>query len=184
MTLPFPHGFGSTTITSTRGRVVCVRHIQAADAHLLIDLFHKISDETRRLRFHLSLPNHPDELIQREATRLADLDPLWADALIATITEQDTEQAVAVARLAVDPKEPTVAESAITVRDDYQGEGIGTILFDLIVQVALVRGHTTLRAFSLVENEAIHRLIKSLGLPYTSRTSQGETTTEISLRGP
>ena len=81
MALPFPHGAGSTTITSKQGRIVSVRHITAADASLLIDFFHAISSETRRLRFHLALPNYPDEILEREAARLSDLDPQSADAL-------------------------------------------------------------------------------------------------------
>jgi GNAT superfamily N-acetyltransferase len=180
--VPFPIGRGSTTIVSKRGRSVHVRHISAADAPLLIDLYHRLSDETRRLRFHSPLPDYTDEQLAPVAQRLADLDPLKADALIAIVQEEGEQRAVGIARLAVDPDDLSIVEGAITIRDDYQGEGIGTILFDLIVQVAIVRGHTQMRAHSLAENVAVQRMIKRLGLPVANHTSRGETTSMITLR--
>ncbi|GAB4129912.1 MAG: GNAT family N-acetyltransferase [Roseiflexaceae bacterium] len=179
--LPFPLGQGSTTITSKRGRQVHVRHIRATDDTLLIDLFHRLSDESRRLRFHSPVPNYPDTFLRDMAHRMADLDPHQADALIATVQEEGHERAIGVARLAVDPDDQAIVEGAIVIRDDYQGEGIGSVLFDLIVQVAIVRGHRFMRALSLVENRAVHRLIERLGLPYSSQTSRGEVTTMIRL---
>jgi acetyltransferase len=181
MPVPVPIGFGSTTITSKRGRIIQVRHVRPEDAAALIDLYERLSPETRRLRFHLPTPNYPAERIQREAERAADLNPRWADALVAIVTEEQAERVIAFTQLAVDREDATIVEGAIVVRDDYQNEGIGSILFDLLVQIAIVRGHTTMRAYALAENEAVHKLIRRLGLPYTSNTSQGETTMMISL---
>jgi hypothetical protein len=105
---PFPIGHGSTTIISKRGRSVHVRHISAADAPLLIDLYHRLSNESRRLRFHSPLPDYTDEQLAPQASRLADLDPLKADALIATIQEEGEERAVGVLR--------ALSRSAMTIR--------------------------------------------------------------------
>lgn len=177
----FPFGHGSTTITSKRGRVITIRNIRPDDDRLLVDLFDHLSEQTRRFRFFSPLPDLPDTIIWREAKRLADIDPYQAAALIATINPDTNEQAVGVARLAVDPEDETTAEPAIVIRDDYQGEGIGSVLFDILVQVAMVRGLKRLRALSLYENDAVNHLFQKLGLPVETHTSRGEITTVITL---
>jgi acetyltransferase len=182
---PFPFGHGSTTLTSRRGREITIRHIRPNDDALLVDLFHHLSEQTRRLRFFSPLPDLPDTIVWREAKRLADIDPVHAAALIATINNSDShsdrEQAIGVARLAVDPHDESIAEPAIVLRDDYQGEGIGSVLFDILVQVAMVRGLKRLRALSLYENAAVNRLIHKLGLPVETHTSHGEMTSLIMI---
>ncbi len=179
--LPFPLGHGSVTMTTGRGRDVRIRHIAPADAALLVDLFHQLSAETRRLRFFVPRSDVPTEVIWREAERDANINPQVEVALIATVSEAEQECAVGVARMVRDAGDPATAEVAIVVRDDYQGEGLGAVLFDLLVQVALVRGLGRLRAVSLAENMGMRRLIRKTGLPFSSETRYGETTTTIEL---
>lgn len=179
---PFAQGGSSLTVTTARGRPVRVRHLSATDDDLLVELYHRISEETRRLRFMSRPHDVPDELLWREAQRLSDLDPNNAAALVGTVIEDDgQEHAVAVCRLARERDDPTTAEMAIVIRDDFQREGLGTIMLDLAIQLAMVGGVERIRAVSLEENEGVHRLIKRTGLPVTTTTSHGETTQIISL---
>lgn len=178
---PFPLGSGSVMITTKGGREVRVRHILARDAALLVDLFNRLSSESRRMRFFTTRPDIPEGVIPPEMVRLADIDPLTHAALIATVSEDAVEHAVAVARMVSSPHEPAIAEMAIVVRDDYQGEGLGSVLFDLILQVALVRGLQRLWAISLAENEAFQRLVRRAGLPFVSERHGSEIQTTILL---
>jgi acetyltransferase len=171
-------------ITTGRGREVLIRHIAAEDAALLVDLFHHLSPETRRLRFFRPMTDIPDNVIWPAARRLAAIDPLAEAALIATYLEGGQEHAVGVARLVREAAGTTTAEVAIVIRDDYQGEGLGTRLFDLLLQVAMVRGLRRLWAVSLAENTVFQRLVRTSGLPYTSQTLRGETTTSITIADP
>ena len=182
--LPFPLGHGSVAITTRRRRDVHIRHIVPEDAALLIDLFNRLSSETRRLRFFTPKPDLPDEILWPKAVSLSNINPLVQAALIGTVQEMGHEHAVGVARMVRDADDPTTAEVAIVARDDYQGEGLGTVLFDLLIQVAMVRGLKRLRAISLAENKAVHRLVRNTGLPITSQTLRGETTMIISLGEP
>jgi acetyltransferase len=179
--LPFPLGHGSVTVTSRRGRAVHIRHIAAEDAERLVDLFNHLSPETRRMRFFSPRIDTPDEVLWPEAVRLADINPLVEAALIAIVPENGEEHAVGVARLIREAEGAPQAEVAIVLRDDYQGEGLGTALFDLLVQVAMVRGLKRLLAVSLAENVAFQHLVRNSGLPFTSQTIRGETTTTITL---
>lgn len=179
--LPFPLGHGSVTVTTRRARDVHIRHIVPEDAALLIDLFDRLSIETRRMRFFAPKPDLPDEVLWPEAVRLSNINPRVQAALVGLVAEQGRDHAVGVARMVCDVDDPRTAEVAIVLRDDYQGEGLGTVLFDLLIQVAMVRDLRRLRAVSLAENVAVHKLVLNTGLPVSSETRRGETTMIITL---
>ncbi|HEU5100014.1 MAG TPA: GNAT family N-acetyltransferase [Roseiflexaceae bacterium] len=179
--LPFPLGHGSVVVTTRDRRDVTIRHIAPKDAALLVDLYKRLSRETLRLRFLSPQPERPDEIVWAEAMRQANINPLVEAALIGVVSEDSLEYAVGVAQLAREGVHATTAEVAIVLRDDYQGMGLGTQLFDLLLQVALVRGLKSLRAYTLAENTAMRQLVRRSGLPFTQATSYGETTITIAL---
>jgi GNAT superfamily N-acetyltransferase len=55
------------------------------------------------------------------------------------------------------------AELALTVRDTYQGVGIGQLLMDALVQHARADGLTSLRAVVLLDNTPMLRLVQRYG---------------------
>ena len=124
-----------TTYVIRDGRQVTIRPIAPDDARLLVDLYYRLSEMTRRLRFHSMRQNVPLEEIEQEAKRLSDLDPANQAALVATIEEEGEDRIVAVARLARS-EDPVEAESAIVVRDDFQRQGLGSHLLKLLVEIA------------------------------------------------
>lgn len=175
-----PAGYGNVSMTTKRGRLVRIRHISSNDAPLLIDLFQHLSARTRWLRF-FTTSTVPLEKLQQEAIRLSNIDPQSEAALVACVQEERAERLVGVARLASDPAYPGMAEVAVVVRDDYQNEGIGSFLLDLLIQVALVRGFKLLRGHTLAENAIILQMARRSGFPFSIHTSHGETTIEIRL---
>ncbi len=179
--VPFPLGTGSLIVTTRRERHVWIRHMQPDDAPLLAAFFHQLSDETRRLRFMTLRTDIPDELVWREAQRLAALNPLEHAALVGLEHTADGEAITGVVRIAAHADDSTSGEFAIVIRDDYQGEGLGSILFDLLLQIALVRGFKRLVGLAFVENQGILNLARSMGLPVATRVSRGEMTITIEL---
>lgn len=179
--VPYPLGHGQVGITTRNGQQVCIRHIVQRDAVLLVDLFHNLSERTKWLRF-FSPVGIPADRLWDEATRLSDIDPRVQAALIATITTPDGEHAVAVARMIRDEALADSAEVAIVVRDDFQREGIGRTIFDLLVQIALVQDIKRLYAITLPENLGMQRLARGVGLPVTVRIQDGEMTITIHLQ--
>jgi len=119
--------------------------------------------------------------VRNEMERMLNSDPDIAATLIGTVDEAEASRAVSVVQLIQYPDDRSVAEIAIVVRDDYQREGLGRALSQLVRQVALARGVRTLRLHTLAENQAIMRLIRSLGAPFTAETRRGETTVVIHL---
>lgn len=164
-----------------QGRQVTIRHVEQADADLLAKFYHQLSPESRRMRFMATTPDGPDELIYAQAQQMAQIDPLLEAALIVTTGAADASQAVGVARLSRADPVSTTAEVAIVLLDAYQKQGLGTLLFDLLLQLAMVRGLEQVWATCFAENAGMQRLVKNSGLPYTSQTSRGETIMLIEL---
>jgi acetyltransferase len=152
-----------------------------ADAERLIGFYRRLSTETIRMRFFTVPPDLPDDVLWREARRLASIDPQTQAALVATVEEEGEERIVGVARLARSVEDLTTGEPAIVVRDDYQREGLGAFLLDLIVQLAIASGLQRLQALTLLENVAVRHLVNRSGLPVTITSEHGEATVTIEL---
>jgi acetyltransferase len=157
------------------GRQVSIRSITPGDAGRLVDLYYRMSDTTRRLRFHSMRQNVPLDMIEQEAKQLSDLDPANQAALVATVEEEGEERIVAVARLARSKEDPTEAESAIVVRDDYQNQGLGTHMLRLLAEVTRSMNIERLTAWIMAENLHMLHIIKKSGLGVHAETRYGET---------
>ncbi len=114
------------TFTTTNNCTVTLRTVHKGDAPLLVDMFYRLSPETKRLRFHLYTLKISAEQVRREAEKLADLDPALQVAVVALHTEADGQpHAVGVARFARKTPAAAEAEVAVVVRDDFQRERVG-----------------------------------------------------------
>jgi acetyltransferase len=146
---------------------------------MLVEMLSSLSEESQQRRFFRPLKNI--EAIWREAARVAGADPAFHTTLIITSSDDNHEHAAALGELAIDPGDPTVAEFAVVVRDDYQHEGLGRMLLEMLAQVAMLQGVRTLRADMLAENRAVHKLVRGMGMPYTAQMRQGTTMALIRL---
>jgi acetyltransferase len=166
-------------VITRRGRALSARAVAPGDAPLLAALLVGLSERSTQLRFFRLLKDFAT--VWREAARVAGGSPLLQAALVATVVEGVEERAVALAELSHDLGDPTIAEFAVVVRDDYQREGVGRMLSQLLIQVAMLRGVRTLRVTMLAENQAIRKLVCGLGVPYSATTRRGETTALLRL---
>lgn len=166
-------------VTTKTGRVVSTRLLGREDAPLLVDLFSRLSERTRRLRF--SKPRSDDEVIWREASRLVQSDPHADTNLIGLVREDGQDRAVALVQVV--RVDATMAEIAVVVRDDYQNEGLGRAICRLAAQLAMTRGVRTLQILTMAENKVVQWLVRSMGAPYTAQVQRGEVTILVQLTG-
>jgi GNAT superfamily N-acetyltransferase len=172
--LPNQPNLGAVISLEARdGRVAQVRHMRQADAALLERLFHRLSSETRYRRFFVPLDNIDEERLHRDTARLATINPTLETALIASNEEDGHEEAIGVARYTCLSSRDDACEASIVLRDDFQSAGIGSQLFDLLVQVALAHGLRHMVLLTHADNLGMIALIHSLGLPYKGRYSAG-----------
>jgi RimJ/RimL family protein N-acetyltransferase len=167
------------------GRRLSVRLVTAADAPRLLDLFERLSPETRRRRFHYDPDHIPEKRKQAIARRMADVDNRTQEGALLAIDVDPAgrEQIVGVARLArpdTQPESP-VAEAAIVVRDDFQGCGVATELLWRMVLLAKQMQVKTILAQIEADNNAALRVFRELDLPSTVTTEHGETDMYITV---
>lgn len=160
-------------LTTRDGRRVMVRHMRRKDAARLERMFYRLSSETRYRRFFIPLDNVDEERVHTEAQRLATINPRRGAALVAVERAGRSSEVVAVARFAAIPNVAHCAEASIVVRDDYQGSGLGSQLFDLLIQVALARSIRHIVLLTHADNHGMIALVQRLGLPYKGRFTSG-----------
>ncbi len=90
---------------------------------------------------------------------------------------------VADARFVRDEKDPTVAEIAFTVGDDYQGRGIGTFLMGALAVAAGSDGVQRFSARVLTENYPMRKILDRFGASW-HREDLGVVTTVIDVPQP
>ena len=142
---------GTPRLYTQQQSPITVRRVGPHDGQLLTDLLARLSDRSHWLRYMLPRPRAA-EALEREARRM--LIGATGDYVTLIALSQPPGQATALAagELALDQAEPTSAEIAIVVRDDVQGQGIGTLLGTRLLQAAERLGITTIRADLLAEN--------------------------------
>ncbi|MCL1593170.1 MAG: GNAT family N-acetyltransferase [Actinomycetia bacterium] len=75
--------------------------------------------------------------------------------------------------------DPSTAEIAFTVRDSFQGMGIGTLLVFRISAYARALGIERFRAFLLADNHAMMRVFRNAGFALNREIDEGVYTVEI-----
>jgi len=174
----------SPHFTTRSGRKLKLRLMRPSDAQMLIEFFHRMSPETRRRRFHTGTENVSDELILQRAMEFASVDNrLQVGAVVAVYNDKEGEQIVGSVRLARDPAalDSPEAEAAVVVRDDFQGEGLGTELMRRLVLLAKHMRVKTIVAIFQPDNEGAIRLFREINLPYTTTIDHGETILRLEM---
>ena len=131
--------------------------LQAGFAHL--------SEDSRYARFFTAVP----ELSGAVLRQLTELDGRTRLAIAAFDPDRDSEVGtadgfgIAVGRLISPDTEPTVAELAVAIIDEYHGRGLGHWLVAGLIAAAEQVGFTEIRGFVLSTNEAMIALFRGMG---------------------
>ncbi|RME78968.1 MAG: GNAT family N-acetyltransferase [Chloroflexi bacterium] len=153
------------TFVTRNGVEVSLRWVKKGDADLLLEMFYRLSPETRRLRFHLYTAKISEERVRQEAEALSNLDPQLQVAIVGTVVEEDgREHAVGVARFMRASPTDTEAEVAVVVRDDFQRKGLGKHLLLTLADKAREIGITHFSAWVMSDNIRLMKLIKDMEL--------------------
>jgi GNAT superfamily N-acetyltransferase len=123
-----------------------IRALAPADREGLAQAFSRLSEQTRRRRFH----GLARRLGESDLDRLTQIDHHEHEALAAVAP--DSGRIVGVARYIVLPHHPRAAEVAIAVDDEWQGRGIGRRLMSELVSRARGQGVTRLLAYVDADN--------------------------------
>jgi len=157
------------------GDRVLVRSLRPDDEAGLGALFDELSSSSRYQRFLAGKPT----VSARALRRLVDVDHRDHVALVAVAPDggdgpDDGAKVIGEARWIRDDDDPTLAEMAITVADDWQQRGLGTALADDLARRAVEEGIDRFAAEVLTDNDGIERLVEHVG--DVDRAEQGDGT--------
>ncbi|MBJ7328795.1 MAG: GNAT family N-acetyltransferase [Solirubrobacteraceae bacterium] len=109
-----------------------------------------------------------------ELRYLTEVDGIDHVAIVAVTDQPDgDEELVAVGRFVRDPERPEYAEVAITVGDELQGQGLGTLLGTTLAAEARLRGIRHFTALLQGTNEAAQRLFARISNHLTTELRDG-----------
>ena len=151
---------------------VATRPVQDDDVPRFLRLWPRLSMETRYRRFHSPLHRLPMDLVHR----LVHVDHDAREAVVALVGGE----VVGVARYDRSPADPTEAEFAVVVEDDWQNVGLGRQLLGELTRLAARRGIRALTATVQADNDRMVALIRRL-LPRATLTVDAGVYT---VRGP
>jgi RimJ/RimL family protein N-acetyltransferase len=140
------------------GAPILIRPIRADDKRFLEDGLRQLSDESVHRRF-LS----PKRSFSRAELRyLTEVDGRDHVALVAEYPGEPVRRLIAVGRFIRLPNDPDTAEAAITVADDWQGRGVGSLFAERLAAEARRLGVGRFTATMSSENVAAHKLMHKL----------------------
>jgi GNAT superfamily N-acetyltransferase len=149
------------------GSRVLLRQIRPQDRTRLAEGLRRLSPASRYLRFQRTVT----ELSDAELRYLTDVDHVDHEAIVAIDTTHPERPGVGVARYIRELYEPTVAEAAITVADEYHGQGAGTLLLGALAARAEANGIEVFRSYVLDGNAAMLEVFDHLGADRELETS-------------
>ena len=143
------------------GDTVLVRTLHPDDQDGLGAMFDELSNSSRYQRFLSGKPS----VSARALRRLTEVDHRDHEALVAVTVDGDDEdgRVVGEARWIRDDDDRALAEMAITVADDWQQRGLGTVLAHDLACRAVAEGVDRFTAEVLTDNSGIRRLIEHVG---------------------
>jgi RimJ/RimL family protein N-acetyltransferase len=152
-----PAAEARATVTTSYGIPLAVRPIAPDDRQRLAAAFERLSDGSRMRRFLGPKP----KLSAAELTYLTEIDHRMHEALVAV--DETEDRIVGVARYAPELDEPGTADLAFVVADEWQGQGIATMLAAELMRRARDSGVDRLTATTFPDNRPARALLRSLG---------------------
>jgi acetyltransferase len=146
--------FVNSVITARDGRRATVRELRAADAPLVQQFVRALSPRSRRSRFFGPVR----ELSPAQLEQMTRSDGATGLGLAAVI---GGGVIVAIAQHAI--CDPSVAELAVVVADDWQRQGLGERLVRILLSHAARTGIRAMHGFVAVANQPMLALASKLG---------------------
>ena len=150
----------TTIVKLSDGTPVRVRPIVPADRPRIAQGLAALSSESRYLRFLRPV----DHLSNEELTYLTEIDYRTHFAWGAELVRGRERPGIGLARYVCPPDDPTIAEAAVAVLDEYQGRGLGGILLSLLAESALKNGVERFRSYVLSDNRKVLAALAEPGI--------------------
>jgi len=140
------------------GTRVLIRPIHKEDAELEREFIELLSARSKRLRFLGSIGSPSDTLIRQ----LTDIDFRREAAFAALLAREGAKHLIGVSRFSLGA-DGRSCECAVTVADEWQHKGLGTLLMRHLIEVARERGVHEMASIDAADNTEMQELAEFLG---------------------
>lgn len=150
------------------GTELLIRPIRADDEDKIKGMFYTFSEQTKYLRYHGTLKSMPHNKLQM----FCNVDYDTEMALVVVRGRAAREEIIGVGRYMTTPGK-RAAEMAFVVSDHWQRKGIGTHLFQRLVEIGRQAGIRQFHADVLPENSGMLKIFHRSGLNTETQTDEG-----------
>ncbi|MEZ4271429.1 MAG: GNAT family N-acetyltransferase [Myxococcota bacterium] len=155
--------------TTERGHTVLFRAIREVDESKMTDFFYHLSRETIYKRWLTEMPKMSHGELVNDMT----VDDTKNVTIVVESQPHEAEsELLGVGRYQLEPA-TGYADVAFVIRDDMQGQGLGTELFSHLVDIAKENGIAGFTADVLSTNDAMLRVFHNSGLALQSKLEGG-----------
>jgi len=154
--------------TTGKGLEILLRPVKISDEPLLKDFFYSLSDQSLYRRFMSARKDMPHERLQDFVI----IDYSRETVILAVVHKDEIEEVVGVGQYGI-VETTHSAEVAFAVRDDRQGQGIGTELLGYLTVLAKRQGLLGFTAEVLFENRPMMHVFESAGFDLEKKSTQG-----------
>jgi acyl-CoA hydrolase/GNAT superfamily N-acetyltransferase len=150
------------------GIEVRFRHIKPSDEEEMRRLFYRFTDRSVYYRYFSPIKTMPHAKMQQ----YVNVDCNRVISIVALVGPPEEEHIIAEARFFKDRNRP-YGDIAFIVDEDYQGLGIATFFYSMLVRVAKERGLKGFTADVLGSNKTMMKVFEKGGLPVKATISEG-----------
>ena len=137
---------------------VLIRPIKPQDKAAERAFIEGLSAQARRFRFLGQMRSPSEDLVER----FTDIDYVNEVGFVAVTPDDGREKIVGVSRYSAD-ESGLRCECAVTVSDEWQNKGLGTLLMKHLIEVARSRGIHSMASIDAAENVQMSDLARFLG---------------------
>jgi RimJ/RimL family protein N-acetyltransferase len=150
----------ATEVRLRDGRRGLTWSVLPEDREAIREGYERLSETTRYHRFLSAVPHLTDQLLDHLVDEVDGVDHV---ALVLFVIDDDNEGVPAgIARVIRYPGRPDVADVAVTVLDEWQGQGVATALLAQLMRERPV-GVTRLETTVAADNDASLAMLRRLG---------------------
>jgi acyl-CoA hydrolase/GNAT superfamily N-acetyltransferase len=152
------------------------RAIKPSDEDRMRRLFYRFSDKAIYYRYFAPIKTMPHAKMQE----YVNVDYRDSLSIVGLVGEHDQQNLIAEARF-VRYKDKPVADVAFVVDEAYQGKGLASFMYQVLVRLAKERGITALTADVLVSNQRMLKVFEKAGYPVKVKLEEGAYAVTIDL---
>jgi len=165
--------------TLTGGITVYFRAIKPSDEEAMRRLFYRFSDEAVYYRYFTAVKTMPHAKMQE----YVNIDYCRTMSVVGILREAGQERIIAEARY-VKHSQNSYADIAFVIDEDYQGVGLASCLYKMLIRLARERGLQGFTADILATNKGMMKVLEKGGLPMRAILDSGVYHVTIPFNGP